>query len=245
MRLTKLEELQNKIKRAVRRLLLGYDVSSYYFSQGGEDSILQNIFHKKLKDNTPGFYVDIGAFHPYRHSNTFLFYKRGWSGLNIDARPGSMNLFEKKRKRDINIEIAISDESNTLTYYYIDEKSPMNSFSKQNLMKIGMLTKVKKEIEIKTHTLADVFDKYLGKSKHIDFLNIDVEGLGYNVLKSNNWSLYRPDVIIIELDVTEIDDIFQIEAAKYLMNLGYKAIAKNVILKGAASVFFVSSQFNY
>ena len=37
-----------------------------YFSQEGEDIILQRIFERKKQ----GFYVDVGAFHPFRFSNT-------------------------------------------------------------------------------------------------------------------------------------------------------------------------------
>lgn len=73
------------------------------YSQEGEDMILSRIFGDKKN----GFYVDVGAHHPFRFSNTYLFYKRGWLGINIDAMPGSMRLFDRFRKNDINIESAI------------------------------------------------------------------------------------------------------------------------------------------
>ena len=37
------------------------------FSQEGEDVFLIDFF----KDNNRGFYVDVGAFHPFRISNTY------------------------------------------------------------------------------------------------------------------------------------------------------------------------------
>ena len=73
------------------------------YSQEGEDRILQRLF----ENQTPGFYVDIGAHHPRRFSNTYIFYKQGWRGINVDATPGSMFLFRVFRKRDINLEIAV------------------------------------------------------------------------------------------------------------------------------------------
>ena len=79
------------------------------YSQEGEDRILLMPF-ENCKD---GFYV---AHHPTRYSNTYLFYRMGWSGINIDAAPGSMNLFKKKRPRDINLEVAISDREEELTF---------------------------------------------------------------------------------------------------------------------------------
>lgn len=42
-----------------------------------------------------GIYVDVGAFHPTKFSNTHLFYLNGWRGINIEARPGSKKLFDK------------------------------------------------------------------------------------------------------------------------------------------------------
>ena len=54
-----------------------------------------------------GFYVDVGVDHPRRYSNTYFFYKLGWRGVNIDAMPGSMNLFARIRPRDINLECGV------------------------------------------------------------------------------------------------------------------------------------------
>ena len=79
------------------------------FAQEGEDRVLFSLLFKlhggKHIDN--GFYVDVGAHHPYYLSNTYIFYRQGWRGLNIDAMPGSMALFEKNRPRDINLESGV------------------------------------------------------------------------------------------------------------------------------------------
>ena len=100
------------------------------FSQGGEDLILAGLLTQKLN----GFFVDIGAFHPYKFSNTFRFYRKGWSGINIDAAPGSMDIFRELRPRDINIEAAISETPEQLTYYYLGKENSMNTFSKDFLI---------------------------------------------------------------------------------------------------------------
>ena len=56
------------------------------YSQEGEDLILERFFEGK----EIGFFVDIGAHHPMRFSNTYIFYLKGWRGINVDATPGSM-----------------------------------------------------------------------------------------------------------------------------------------------------------
>lgn len=70
----------------------------------GEDLILREFFEYAKN----GFYVDVGAHHPFRFSNTYLFYQSGWRGINIDAMPGSMKLFNRFRPKDINIECGVA-----------------------------------------------------------------------------------------------------------------------------------------
>ena len=113
----------NNIKKSIKNNLRLYKNNSY--SQEGEDLILHKIF----PDKKNGFYVDIGAHHPFRFSNTYYFYRKGWRGVNIDAAPGSMKLFNKYRSRDINIEAAISNKIETLTYYKFNDPA-LNTFDK-------------------------------------------------------------------------------------------------------------------
>jgi hypothetical protein len=68
------------------------------FSQEGEDMVLRKEFQDKLN----GFYIDIGAYHPQKYSNTCYFYCKGWRGINVDPTPGSMDVFKKERPNDIN-----------------------------------------------------------------------------------------------------------------------------------------------
>lgn len=76
---------------------------SHFYSQEGEDMVLRKIFKNQKK----GFYVDIGAHHPKRFSNTHLLYKKGWKGINIDVTPGSIKLFNQLRPRDTNLELGV------------------------------------------------------------------------------------------------------------------------------------------
>ena len=101
------------------------------FSQEGEDMILNRIYEHK-KD---GFFVDIGAHHPMRFSNTYLFYNKGWRGINVDAAPGSMIDFKKHRPRDINLEIPVSDKSDELEYFMFNDGA-LNTLDKERANKI-------------------------------------------------------------------------------------------------------------
>ena len=53
--------------------------------------------------------MDIGAYHPFRQSNTAYFWLMGWSGVNVDASPRSIRIFKKNRKTNRNVWSAIVD----------------------------------------------------------------------------------------------------------------------------------------
>lgn len=208
-------------------------LSSY--SQEGEDMILRRLFEHEHS----GFYVDVGAHHPKRFSNTYFFYQKGWNGINIDAMPGSMALFNKIRPRDINIEKPIADTKELLTYYAFDEPA-LNGFSKElseqrSSNGSGSILFTKK---IETTTLENILDENLPKNRTIDFLSIDVEGLDFKVLKSMNFEKHQPTVILIEILGSSLQDVNTSEIALYLKSKGYKAYAKTI-----NTVFFIKNEF--
>ena len=138
-----------------------------YFSQEGEDILLSRIFG----DQTRGFYVDVGAHHPKRFSNTCYFYNRGWQGINIDALPGSMKVFQKFRPRDTNLEIAISEKEQNLTYYMFNEPA-LNGFSKS--ISEGRQNEqyhIERTITIPAFPLSKILDTYLPSGQKINCLS--------------------------------------------------------------------------
>lgn len=195
------------------------------YSQEGEDLILDKFLSYKKN----GFYIDIGAHHPMRFSNTYLFYKRGWRGINIDALPGSMVEFKKHRKLDINLEIGINDTGSQSTFYIFNE-SAINTFNKKEAeLKDGKNGNfILDKISIKTLTLAKVLDQYLPEIiNEIDFLSIDVEGNEYLVLKSNDWGKYKPNYILVEELKISLSNIQEDSLVyKLLIEKGYLLISK-------------------
>lgn len=222
--------LKNFIKKQFK-ISKEYNLPEYSqisFSQYAEDIVLQSFLTK-----SKGFYVDIGAHHPHRFSNTFIFYLKGWNGINVDATPGSMKIFRDIRPRDINIEIGISNQKTNLLFYQFQEPA-INTFSKE-LADI-YISRGKQFVninEIKTISLEELLDNYLPKNQKIDFLTIDIEGLDEVVLKSNNWNKYKPEFIILELWNDNIESIISTEIYKLLTSLNYRLVAKTL-----CSLFF-------
>lgn len=227
------KSVKEKIVEIKNNYFGGYSLKSY--SQEGEDMILRRFF----ENQDTGFYIDVGAHHPKRFSNTYFFYKKGWRGINIDAMPGCMKLFNKFRPRDINIEKPISDKQEILKYYVFNEPA-LNTFSqelaKERDSKNGYF--IKEIVSVQTFTLEEILDKYLPQNQDIDFLSIDIEGFDFIALRSLNLNKYKPKVILIEILSTTLEDIINHEITIYLKNFDYLIFAKTF-----NTVFFVNKTF--
>ncbi len=226
------------IKRSLQHAILGYDSYAPSFSSAGEDMILRHILGS---DKMSGFYVDVGAFHPILFSNTYFFYLNGWRGINVEARPRSKELFDKMRPRDFNLEVGVSRERGSLTYYFIAEDSPMNSFSPDFLRQIKMLEHVHSEIPVPTLPLAEILDRHLPPGQAIDFMSVDVEGHDFEVLESNDWKRFRPRIVVVE---DEGLDPRESQIVKMMNEHDYELCAQNVIILDKINEYFLIDKTN-
>lgn len=219
-----------KFKKYIKRILssnnesLDNDFKGSYYSQEGEDVILARIFEGKKR----GFYIDVGAHHPIRFSNTYKFYKMGWRGINIDAMPGSMKLFQEIRPSDINLEVPISNTEQELLFYIFNEPALNTFVAEEAEKKDGLRSyKIVEKKKLKTTTLDKIVAQHVAKGTAIDFLSIDAEGFDFNVLKSLDITVNVPEVIVIEEFNNGINDILaNSEINKYLEKKGYLFFAK-------------------
>lgn len=210
----------------VRRLRGHREFARTSYAQEGEDLILERVFGEQRS----GFYVDVGAHHPYRFSNTYLFYRMGWRGINVDATPGAMALFQRLRPRDINVEAAIADSPGPRTLYRFDEPA-LNTLDPATAARhsAGGRYRLVDKYTVAGVRLADLLATYLPDDiRRIDFLSIDVEGLDLAVLKSNDWRLHRPAVVIAEIRSAGLAEAEVGEVSSFLRTVGYRAFAKTV-----------------
>lgn len=194
------------------------------FSQEGEDLLIGRMFDGRMD----GFYVDVGALHPTRFSNTYLLYRRGWRGINIDATPGSMKAFEKLRPRDINLEVAISGEAGVRQFIQFNEPA-LNSLEEDLSQQRDRDTdyRILSRVEVPVRPLRDVLAQHIPAGQNvIDFMTIDTEGHDLEVLKSNDWSRFRPRVLLIEVLDASLGDVATREEVRMLLEVGYEVHAK-------------------
>ena len=165
-----------------------YKKISYSFN--AVDLIIDYMFKK----NT-GIYLDIGSQHPISNNNTYLLFKRGWSGVNIDLDKKNIDLFNVSRPNDINLNYAISSSVSEKKLYFYHDKSPINTLNAEvsNFQKASV-----KEIKtIKTITLNKVLED-LNFNKDIDYMNIDLEGHELDIFEGFNLTKHKPRVISVE-----------------------------------------------
>ena len=201
-------------------------VSFKSYSGEGEDMILRKIFYKKEK----GFYVDIGAYHPKKSSNTYFFYKKGWCGINIDAMPGSMKLFNQLRRRDINLEVPLGMDGEEVNYYEFADKA-LNGFESPKLMEKDASKTQNKLIKIhqlKSKSLNSILQDYLPEKQIIDFISIDVEGQELRILESFDFEKYQPEWILTEIWDFSMDKNENGEVHALLKSKGYSPKAKTL-----------------
>lgn len=190
------KNLTRRLKAGFKDMLgpLAYRNRSY--AQEGEDLVLQRIFGKRRT----GFYVEIGSHHPFRFSNTYAFYRRGWHGICIDPLPGTAARFRRWRPRDIALETGVSETPSALTYFMFNEPA-INTFSaelageRQGKNNWHLV----EQRQIATQPVSSLLDAHMPAAvEEIDFMSIDVEGLDLQVLRSNDWARYRPRIVITE-----------------------------------------------
>ena len=166
-------------------------------TQFGEDEFVVNLFEKNFR----GKFLDIGCYHPTRHNNTYLMYKNGWSGINIDLNPLTIELFKFMRPSDININIAISNSESEKKLYFIDELNTQNTLDENQLNFLKNHHNIKNheiiEKKIQTRSLISILDEY--KFYHIDFMNLDIEGHELKVLKTINFEKIKIKYLCVEM----------------------------------------------
>lgn len=218
VRLTLFDRVRARLERARLAVPIGYGRTS--FAQEGEDLILERIFG----DQTKGIYVDVGAHHPRRFSNTLLLYRRGWRGVNIDAAPGSMRLFRRMRPRDVNLEIGVAAAAAERDFYVFNEPA-LNTFDGERAKTLVTPPYViDKVCKVRCAPLSEILGEHsIGA---IDLLTIDAEGFDLEVLESLDWAVSRPRVVLTEQFSRDIATLLASKTHALMDTRGYQLLAK-------------------
>jgi len=170
---------------------------SKFYSQWGEDRAIASV----LFNESPSFFVEVGAYDGITDSNTYYFELIGWKGICVEPHPHYFPICVKNRPNSRCLDLAAWEEDGYSTEFY--------STMPGNVARIGRLDGLKKTmrmypgikvgdpIRVQTRTLDSIFREH-GVPRGFGLLSIDVEGTEFNVLRGLTLEDYLPRFVIIE-----------------------------------------------
>lgn len=204
------------ISSSAIRLLLGRSVR-YSFAHTGEDRILEGLLKPLITKN--GFYVEVGCNHPILFSNTYGLYRKGWTGICVDANPALKEKFNRLRPRDRFILALVSDTSSEREFYII-QNDVLSTTEKNNKEAAANQGLTFNTIKYFPQSLTSILDKH-NAPQEFDLLSIDAEEHDYHVLRSLDFSKYKPQVIIIEDETYSFDESASNAIVDFMGRNGY------------------------
>ena len=163
------------------------------YAQAKEDILLYRAL--KHVPHTLGFYIDVGGFHPELDSVTKLFYDHGWRGVNCEPVPELFQLFERDRARDVNLQVAVSDQAGEITFHNI-KGHQLGTVVDEFADRHEAAGFERESYTVLTMTLTEICERYAPSEIH--FLKIDVEGHEGSVIRGMDFKRFRPWVLVIE-----------------------------------------------
>jgi hypothetical protein len=220
------DSMMQKIKNVINKIT--YSGMNTY-SQAGEDVIidflLQGIGYTTLT------YLELGTNTPDWGNNTYLFYKKGGSGVLVEADETVIPLIKKVRPNDRLLNIGVGLQSQKEADFYIFENKGLNTFSreeaehreKEGKFKIKKITKV--PLQPINEIIAENFDVLP------DLLSIDIEGLDLPVLKTLDFNKYPISIICAETCTYSENHIKpkDLSIANFIVSKGYFIYADTYI----------------
>lgn len=199
-----------------------YSKKSYSLSN--VDLVIERIFKKKKK----GIFIDVGCNHPIKYNNTYLLYKKGWSGINIDLDNDSIKQFNELRTRDDNIQTLVTSFDNEeKDLYFYHDRSAINTISKELVeSRNNNFNEIKK---MKGKSLNSIIEDSKFKDSKIDLMSIDIENYEFDALKNFNFNKYNIDIIVTEITDVKIKNLetYNLSLENIIKSNLYKLLTSN------------------
>ena len=170
-----------------------------YFSQSGEDMIIEYILERLQISPSKITYLDLGANHAVYLSNTNYFYQRGAKGVLVEANPNLIPELELQRQRDTILHRCISESSGNVEKFYILNKDGLSSPDLQSVkdsIQRDPGIKIEKVVDVETLSVNDILDHYFDKAPTV--VNMDIEGKELEILNGLDFKKHRPLIFIVE-----------------------------------------------
>lgn len=194
--------VRDTVWRVRQRLFPG----SAYYASGAEDAFMVAWFRALQCDPASIRYIDIGANHPIRLSNTYAFYRLGARGVLVEPDPDLAAELRRSRTGDTVISAGVAfDERSSATLFRLTARV-YNTFIREEAERIVEASKAWPEeqrqsivdaVTVPLISLNEIISEHLGNRPHL--ISIDTEGADLPILRSLDLSLLsNPCFICIE-----------------------------------------------
>jgi len=214
-------EVRSEVFRNDRCDRIPDDVTLSY-AQCGEDVIVAAI----LAELHPakGTYLDVGAFQPIISNNTYLLYQRGYRGVLVEPNVDLIPMLRSNRPGDtvLNVGVGLSEES--AADYYCMSNWQWNTFNRDHaercVRETGGKVKIERVVQMPLIPINRIMTEHF-TGEGPDFLSIDIESLDLAVLRTMDFSRFRPKVISTET-LLGGSILMDPETTKFLASRGYE-----------------------
>ena len=201
------------------------------FSLHGEDAIFQALLVQQQALRPVGFYVDVGAFHPYIFSNTAAFHEQGWRGINVEPNPEMAARLRTARPDDVTLDTAVGADPGRANLQVFSEWASSNTLVEEFAATISSSQNVpiERTVDVEVLPLHTVLERHGPADGTIDIMSVDVEGLDLEVLQSNNWTRFRPLVLGVEDLGIDLLNPASSPIVSFMDSVGYRFVAHAVL----------------
>lgn len=175
------------------------------FAQHGEDLLIWDYFGGKRD----GFFIEVGANHPTKLSQTWLLEQRGWRGMLVEPLPQCCDQLREVRRGSIVCEAAAAAPEQTgEADFHVAKSDVFSRFGELEDSGLSAGT-----IKVKVRTLESLCVEH--QAPAIDFLSIDVEGIEISVLRGFDIAQRQPRLVVLEDHLDTIDQWLFMRRAGY------------------------------
>lgn len=173
--------------------LLGIEGRESTYASNKEDVIMLDYILTRYTDFS---YIDIGVCHPVVRNNTYLFYEKGFTnGVLVEPNTEMCRMAAEYRplNKIVNLGAGPFPTNKELIYYYDSMHPGLNTFLKDVAVSRGMERNFRK-VPVKNinEIIAENFKTYP------DVLDLDTEGLDYDLLLNLDFNKYPIALICVE-----------------------------------------------
>lgn len=171
------------------------------YSQNLEQQYIVNYFSQ----NTSGFggrFLEIGAFDPYKFSNTRALFEKGWTGIMVEPSPSCFSRLKDVYGKEMRIHLinaAIAETDGVVKFYETIGGDAIGTTDPDHKLKWERGANVKyTEITVPSMSMQKLMSQH---GMDIDFLSLDTEGTNYKLFNLlPDYFLHRLKCICIEHD---------------------------------------------